>query len=221
MSKHPATWKISGENVWGYVTATLRHEDNKKMPFFTHQNLHARTSRRFQKSETILLENSSKAPYDRQFDIFLSHSYLDADEILALKDLIDAMGFSVYVDWVIDKEWERNKVTAKTADRLRQRMTQCQSLLYATSGNSTGSKWMPWELGYFDGRKGRVAVLPVLEEDRVGRDYLGQEYLGLYPYVIYGTSAGGDKETLWVFDNADKYVTFSKWLTGTNPHFHT
>ena len=34
---------------------------------------------------------------------------------------------------------------------LRQRMDHCRFLLFATSKASPDSKWMPWELGYFDG----------------------------------------------------------------------
>lgn len=40
---------------------------------------------------------------------------------------------------------------------------------------------MPWELGFFDGTKGRVALLPVVQVDV--NSYHGSEYLGLYPYI--------------------------------------
>jgi hypothetical protein len=39
---------------------------------------------------------------------------------------------------------------------------------------------MPWELGYFDGLRERVAVLPVVKTQGA---YVGNEYLGLYPTV--------------------------------------
>jgi hypothetical protein len=39
---------------------------------------------------------------------------------------------------------------------------------------------MPWELGYFDGRKpGRVAIMPLPSSATTG--FKGQEYLELYP----------------------------------------
>jgi hypothetical protein len=40
---------------------------------------------------------------------------------------------------------------------------------------------MPWELGYFDGGKKQVAILPLVE--REGADFKGQEYLTLYPIL--------------------------------------
>ena len=61
-------------------------------------------------------------------------------------------------------------------------MRHSQSLVYATSAASSQSKWMPWELGYFDGfRPGFVAILPLVQS--TGDDFSGQEYLGLYPYI--------------------------------------
>ncbi|MOA50153.1 hypothetical protein D3C78_1731370 [compost metagenome] len=55
-------------------------------------------------------------------------------------------------------------------------------MMYIATGNSSSSKWMPWELGFFDGHKpGRVAILPLLDSEN--QNFLGQEYLGLYPVV--------------------------------------
>lgn len=117
-----------------------------------------------------------------QFDIFLSHSIVDAELVLGIKVLLEAEGQKVYVDWIDDQALERDRVTAKTADVLRQRMRQSESLLYVATENAPKSKWMPWELGYFDGFKnGGVAILPVL--DKSDSPFEGQEYLGLYPVI--------------------------------------
>lgn len=117
-----------------------------------------------------------------RFDIFLSHSIADAELVLGVKVLLEAQGLRVYVDWVDDKALERDQVTEKTADVLRKRMRQSESLLYLASDNASKSKWMPWELGYFDGFKnGGVSILPVLEKS--DSPFEGQEYLGLYPII--------------------------------------
>ncbi|MFC8752688.1 TIR domain-containing protein [Pseudomonas oryzihabitans] len=117
-----------------------------------------------------------------RFDIFLSHSMVDAELVLGIKVLLEAEGQKVYVDWIDDQALERDRVTAKTADVLRKRMRQSESLLYVATENAPKSKWMPWELGYFDGFKnGGVAILPVL--DKSDSSFEGQEYLGLYPVI--------------------------------------
>jgi TIR domain len=126
------------------------------------------------------LAKSAAASMTTDYDIFLSHSYEDAEVIAGVKILIEAEGLRVYVDWLEDAQADRSQVTATTADMLRQRMNHCRFLLFASSRASSGSKWMPWELGYFDGmRRGRVGILPIVESD--SGSFSGQEYLGLYP----------------------------------------
>lgn len=137
------------------------------------------------------IRKSAAVPMSINFDIFMSHSFRDAEIIAGIKVLIEETGLAVYVDWIEDAQLDRNRVTAETADILRQRMSHCRFLLYATSERSSDSKWMPWELGYFDGLKnGKVGILPIVEP---GNDsFYGQEYLGLYrPYeLIHFTREG-------------------------------
>lgn len=114
------------------------------------------------------------------FDIFLSHSFHDAELILGVRTILQRAGKRVYVDWIDDPELDRTKVSKLTASRLRERMNQCSSLIYAARKAASSSKWMPWELGYFDGRKSAesVAIMPLVAYPG---ENLGQEYLGLYP----------------------------------------
>ncbi len=131
---------------------------------------------------TVLNESVRTARAGTRYDIFLSHSFPDAEVIAGVKALLEEQGLTVYVDWIEDRQLDRSRVTTEGADLLRTRMRQSLSMLFATSDTSPNSKWMPWELGYFDGlRHGRVAVLPLVE--REGQDFVGQEYLGLYPTV--------------------------------------
>src|SRR5260370_4726092 len=137
------------------------------------------------------IRKSAAAPMSTNFDIFMSHSFKDAEIIGGIKVLIEETGLTVYVDWIEDAQLDRSQVTAETADMLRQRMSHCRFLLYATSEQSSNSKWMPWELGYFDGLKnGKVGILPIVESGNDSFD--GQEYLGLYRAyeVIHFTQAG-------------------------------
>lgn len=116
------------------------------------------------------------------FDVFLSHSIQDARAIDGIRRLLVGTGLSVYVDWIDDPELDRSRVTAKTAAKLRDRMQHSNSLIYVTSVAATTSKWMPWELGYFDGHQPRkVAILPLAQAPT--NRFRGQEYLGLYPYL--------------------------------------
>lgn len=166
---------------------------------------------------TVLNEAYREFSEFKTYDIFMSHSVLNAEEILALKNEIERMGFSVYVDWIEDPQLNRSSVTKNTAELLRTRMNCCKSLFFATSETSPNSKWMPWELGYFDGKKDKSAILPVLEDIWSSNQYKGQEYLGLYPYITKDTEQNTGKETLWVHEDEYTYISFKSWLEGYKP----
>ena len=144
-----------------------------------------------QKSARRMLAEQARA-FDaaQSYDIFLSHSFDDAEVIYGVKRMIEALYLSVYVDWIDDPTLDRGKVTVQTAAVLRERMKACSSLVYAHSANSSSSVWMPWELGYFDGVKPQqVWILPLVAND--DSEFKGQEYLGLYPPVEKLSSLAG------------------------------
>lgn len=134
-----------------------------------------------QKAEELLIRESKQIR--SSYDIFLSHSFRDAEAIYGIKVAVEEMGYKVYVDWVEDSHLDREKVTKDTAQLLKSRMKSSLCLFYATSENARVSKWMPWELGYFDGLKDKVAIFPVQEDENITDVYDGPAYLGLYPYI--------------------------------------
>ena len=142
-------------------------------------------------SQVLNEEVASVRDTDR-FDIFLSHCVRDAAVIAGVKVLLEEQGHKVYVDWLVDKQLDRGRVTPEAADIIRGRMKASESLLFATSESSPDSKWMPWELGYFDGlRQGRIAILPLVASS--GGTFSGQEYLSLYPVIEKLSQNGVDR----------------------------
>jgi hypothetical protein len=152
-----------------------------------------------------------------RYDVFLSHRFLDAKEVLALKLIIESFGFTVFVDWVESPQLDRAQVSKETAAYLRDAMGRSLSLLYAASENASGSKWMPWELGYSDGLHGRIAIVPVKDQDTSSESFTGQEYLGLYPYISVTKDRSG-KEVIWVNEGSLAYVSLKDWLNGMKPY---
>jgi hypothetical protein len=178
----------------------------------------------YKSAQTLLSESvraQAQSPRAGGYDIFLSHSFQDADLVLGLKlKLEQDFGHSVYVDWLADPQLDRSKVNAETAKTLRARMNRCKGLLYAATVSSTDSKWMPWECGYFDGKFGKAAIVPLT--DSPVSDYKGQEYLGVYPYVVEDnmTVQGRTQKVLWVQSSPKVYCTLSSWLNGSQPTAH-
>lgn len=150
-----------------------------------------------------------------EFDIFLSHSFTDQELILGIMMSLEDMGHRVYVDWVHDGQLSRDRVTTETAQVLRRRMAMSKSLFFATTANSSASKWMPWELGFMDGHNGKAAILPVAQQ--ATRAYSGQEYLGVYPYIQKAPSQSDGRDHIWVHRSSSDYVRFDFWLKGSEP----
>lgn len=122
-------------------------------------------------------------PSRRHYDVFLSHRYVDRDAVAAFKRRIESeLGFSVYVDWLDSPTLDRSRVTPETAEYLRRVMRKCSCLIFYVGSNAPESKWMPWELGFFDGRQGsrRIAVYNPGGGAALPSQ---QEYLGLYPAI--------------------------------------
>jgi hypothetical protein len=79
---------------------------------------------------------------------------------------------------------------------------------------------MPWELGYSDGFHGRIAIVPITDQEIASEGYNGQEYLGLYPYVTVSPERSSGQQLLWVQESSLTYVTLKSWLQGTKPSYH-
>jgi len=140
------------------------------------------------------------------YDVFLSHSYDDRKIILGVKRFIENKGYSVFVDWIEEPKLNRNKINKATAAALRSYMDISQCLIYTYSPNIGNSKWCPWELGYFDGKKGRAYVMPIIDDP--SQSYTGVEYVGLYPIVTEEEAKNGNMNLYVVLDG--EYVHLKK-----------
>lgn len=165
------------------------------MAYVTKDEVRQAARTRLQKSvgstSTQILREAIRASRTAEtFDVFLSHSSEDSEIVLGIREILASLGLAVYVDWIDDPQLDRGNVTAENADMLRRRMRSSKSLIFLTTKNSVSSRWMPWEIGYFDGLKtGFIGILPIV--DYSGASFSGQEYLGLYPLVERLPLTGG------------------------------
>jgi TIR domain len=167
----------------------------------------------------ILRESVQNFSEERTYDVFLSHSYSDRTTVVGIKKFLEQYQLSVFVDWIAAQQLDRSKVTKTTAQTLKMWMVRSRCLLYACTPKSSESVWMPWELGYFDGLKGRVAILPLTPDKEYDDTYRGREYLGVYPYVSENRS-DRNRECIWINETPDRYVNISYWLRGKKPYDH-
>lgn len=184
------------------------------MSTFTENRIRQRAQRKVgisRTAKTVLKEEVATAKTKTSFDIFLSHSTSDAEIVLGVKGVLEDYGKTVYVDWLEDPQLNRSNVTAANAEVIRMRMRQCKSLVYVHTANSGSSKWMPWELGYFDGFSGAVAILPVTQNQQTS--YEGQEYIGIYPYLDEAPAQGSTSSEMWINKSSSASQRWGTWIS--------
>ncbi|HEY2245873.1 MAG TPA: TIR domain-containing protein [Bradyrhizobium sp.] len=140
----------------------------------------------------------------RYVDVFISHKSDDAGNAQRLKTrIVDEYRMSCWID-ADDEEMQRIQ-NAKPVDyrlltdRIRENLRTCRCLIFAYSAKSQESRWMPWELGFFDGRWGRRLIgLYDLDERRKGTSSAAQsdghagipEFAQIYSELTPDTLAG-------------------------------
>jgi hypothetical protein len=122
----------------------------------------------------------------RYVDVFISHKSDDAAKAQRLKArIVDEYHMSCWID-ADDKEMQRiqdDKQDDKPVDyklltdRIREHLRTCRCLIFAYSANSRSSLWMPWELGFFDGRWGR-RLIGLYDLDERGTSAAQQDQAG-------------------------------------------
>ncbi len=178
------------------------------------QAARTRLQKSFGSTPTQILREAIRASSTVEtFDVFLSHSSEDSEIVLGIREILVGLGLVVYVDWIDDSQLDRGNVTAENADMLRRRMRSSKSLIFLTTKNSVSSRWMPWELGYFDGlRTGFIGLMPIV--DYSGASFSGQEYLGLYPLVERLPLTGGSSRFCVVERSGKGYRFLDEFARG-------
>ncbi len=105
-----------------------------------------------------LLYDNQELLYQR-FDVFLSHSSLDAKELLNIKRHLNSLGKVVYIDWVNDGVMlNRKNQNEDTWPALELRMDQSDVLLYVMTDNAILSQYTEREVNYFKEHNKKVVV---------------------------------------------------------------
>lgn len=148
---------------------------------------------------------ATKLPSEAEVTIFLSHSHKDRELIQPVIAFLRSHGVKIYVDWL--DEGMPDVISGETAKKIKERIQQQRKFLVLVTEHSKDSRWVPWELGYADSKKGmkHIGTLPVAEKE----DFVKNEYLRIYPKieVISG------RWFLWQDDPVD-CTDLVTWLRG-------
>jgi len=118
---------------------------------------------------------------------FLGHSHLDSDLAKGVQGFLQDQGWEVYIDW--EDTNMPDKPDRETAEKIQKKVCDLNWFLFLATGNSTKSRWCPWEIGYADGVKKYDAILIIPTTDTSGTFY-GNEYLQLYR-CLWKAQGGG------------------------------
>jgi MTH538 TIR-like domain (DUF1863) len=150
-------------------------EDHVKRPFaIGHTSVD-----QFEDWYKSLAAERSTAMKPRYVDVFISHKMEDAEKARRLKQrIVDDFHLTCWID-ADDKEMKRiqnqDPVDYKLlTDRIREHLRTCRCLIFAHSSESHKSRWMPWELGFFDGRWGR-RLIGLYDLDERAKENLTQQ----------------------------------------------
>lgn len=186
------------------------------MPLFTYQNL-----KQSQATFSNAMDQGfvKKANKNTNFDVFLSHSFQDKNLAIDVKNKLHDYNISVYIDWIDDPQLDRTDINRETAALLRTRMQQCKSLAFLDTEEGRLSNWTPWEVGFADAHKQRVFIIPVRKNEISYKNYLGQEFFSLYPFLDEEPNTRDHKKTLWINSSYQRehYDTLQHWLKHGEP----
>ena len=130
-----------------------------------------------------------------RYDVFLSHSSYDTQQLLSLKQKLNAEGLVVYIDWVNDKVMmDRKNQNEDTWTVLKLRMKESEKMLFVMTDNSLRSAWTPKEIDYFKSLGKKVVVYQPDEITEIPFDSLGDCKKCLEEEIVFTTILGGNNE---------------------------
>lgn len=130
-----------------------------------------------------------------RYDVFLSHSSYDTQQLLSLKQKLNAEGLVVYIDWVNDKVMmDRKNQNEDTWTVLKLRMEESEKMLFVMTDNSLRSAWTPKEIDYFKSLGKEVFVYQPDEIMEIPFDSLEDCKKCLEEEIVFTTISGGNNE---------------------------
>lgn len=136
----------------------------------------------------------------KSYDLFLSHSSLDSEILLEIKDILNAANVDIYIDWVGDRDSLKRELTnVNTAKVIIERLKSSKALMYIHTAASSNSKWTPWEIGYFHALKDKVCIYIQDDAQKI------PPYLEIYPTALL-------KNGIFTILDKGKEYSINNWI---------
>lgn len=118
--------------------------------------------------------------------VFISHSHDDLNDLKGIIGFLEKeYGVKAYID--SEDPTMPRKTSPETASNIKERIQQCDKFILLATEKAIASKWCNWELGFGDAEKTQnqnIAIFPLKPKGSYDSNYKGNEYLGIYPYIV-------------------------------------
>lgn len=149
---------------------------------------------------------NSQLEQSKKYDLFLSHSSLDAEILLELKAVLNGININVYIDWVSDRNSLKRELTnVNTANVVIERLKSSSALMYVHTTASLNSKWAPWEIGYFHALKNKICIYFKDKTETI------PSYLDIYPIASLKNGA-------FIICDKEREYNIKEWIAIENEH---
>ncbi len=137
----------------------------------------------------------------KEFDVFISHSSLDKENIIEFYKKINQLGLHIYIDWVNDKYLlKRDLINENTAKAILHRLSKSKLLISYITEASINSQWTPWEIGYFNGLGKPILIY---NPENIAMPV----YLNIYPKILQNENVFFVQDT-----NTGNLVKLKEWI---------
>jgi hypothetical protein len=131
---------------------------------------------------------STRSVFDVSTTIFLSHKHKDLEdekEAAGVIEMLEDYGAKIYIDSMDNRM--PGETSGETAARIKDIIRYCNKFILLATETAIQSFWCNWELGLGDVHKyiDHIALVPVKEKDTFDSQYKGNEYLQIYPQIVY------------------------------------
>ncbi|MBC8400937.1 MAG: toll/interleukin-1 receptor domain-containing protein [Candidatus Marinimicrobia bacterium] len=155
---------------------------------------------------TELKKNNNEIPKK----IFLSHCHLDRELARGLYRFLLSFKVYIYIDWM-DSAMPAT-TNGVTAQKIKDKIDDCDYVLVLATQNAVNSKWVPWEIGVSDVLKtpDKILIIPIVDS---AEKFKGNEYLQLYKSIQI-TSLGHHEI---IEPNKTSGIKLESWLKSIGP----
>ena len=148
-------------------------------------------------SDSLVLSSEQKST------AFLCHSHHDVELVKGLLVYFEELNVKLYIDW-LDEDMPEvpNRVTA---EKIQKKIKEAELFFFLATENSRASRWCPWEMGYADGIRKSIYIIPTKDEEKT----IGNEYLQLYSHLdVTNTTGRYNSPRLAQFDTKGQWIGY-------------